>query len=754
MTKSGSGWGVIRLMSVWKRPNVLEWVSALLLFLMLREWLLPLKELTDTGVLWPFYVIAAGVLMIDIAVPHRWLTFLVKLAGILLLLHATFFTTPLFGTEWIKELYEQILRDIPLAFQQDWGAMSTVSRNALFDVLLTVLLSMMTYLVLEQRQCLWFVVLTELYLAVLDTFLPYDAAGGIIRTLICGFLLLAVSHLTTMTKHATLTGKRSWVLVNSLVAPALIIGMSVGIAYAAPKMDASWPDPVAYFTGKGNGAAVGVMKKVGYDNNDERLGGPFLQDDTLVFVASTNEESYWRGDSKDLYTGIGWEKGKREYEAILDPQKYEWKNELFKGFETKNVEASLEFKGPQQFATVFYPGQLNKVSNYAPPNATVVYDKMSQQLEVRAGKIKLLQPSGSADGQAVAGPNTLLLKLNEYRVQAEVPIVSEKAVIEAGTQYPEDIKQRYLQLPAQLPPRVKELALTVTKDAKTPYEKVRAIENYLRSSGKYKYETKDVPVPQNGHDFVDHFLFDSMRGYCDHFSTSMAVMLRSIDIPTRWVKGFAPGQRIGEDSQGHEMMEVRNKDAHSWVEVYFPGHGWVPFEATSTFMSPVRFKYDLQTVQPQVPIPLPDLGNSATPDRGDGRLDELEGGDSASGKRFSIPWQVNVGIIALVAVGGLVAWRRKQEITVWWLRRQMTGNSSAPYNDRYNLLIRMMERVYTRRRTGETLREYVDRLTISGDKRQDLRYLTELYERAIYGYKEMEQKARTVAGQLMERLLR
>ncbi|MFP3393311.1 DUF4129 domain-containing transglutaminase family protein [Brevibacillus sp. SIMBA_040] len=740
-------------MNVWKRPTILEWVSALLLFLLLREWLFPMQELTDTGILWPFYIIAAGVLIIDVLVPFRWMTLPIKLLGLLWLLHATLFDTPLFGTEWLDELYGNIVRDFPLALQQNWADMSLVSRNAMFDLALLILISMLTYLVLEQRQGLWFVFLTELYLCVLDTFLPYDASAGIVRTFIYGFLLLTVSHLTKMTSMATLAGKKARILGNSVLASLLIIAISVGIGYAAPKKDASWPDPVAFLTGSDNNAPVGVMKKVGYDNNDERLGGPFLQDNTMVFIATTNERSYWRGDSKDVYTGIGWEKEKANYESILDPQNHEWKEVLFHGFETKKVDATLEFKGPQQFATIFYPGQLKKVSDYAPPNATVVYDLMNQQLEVRAGKTTLIQLEGTQE-KSVTRPNGTLLKLNQYNVEAEVPIVSEKAVTQAGTDYPRDIRERYLQIPATLPPRVKELAQTVTKDAKTPYEKVRAIENYLRSSGKYKYETKDVPVPQEGQDFVDHFLFDSMRGYCDHFSTSMAVMLRTLDIPTRWVKGFAPGERVGTDNQNNEIMEIRNKDAHSWVEVYFPGHGWIPFEATSTFMSPVRFNYDLQTSQPQIPIPLPDLGNTASPDRGDGRFNELEEGDAVSSKRFSIPWQVNAGVVALLAVAGVVAYRRKKDIQVWWLRRQIHNERSTQYKDRYNLLIRMVESVYARRRAGETLREYVNRLTIPGDKRQDLRYLTEIYERAIYGFKEMEQKARTVAEQVIERLIR
>ncbi|MFF2532902.1 DUF3488 and DUF4129 domain-containing transglutaminase family protein [Brevibacillus sp. NPDC058079] len=740
-------------MSVWKRPTIWEWVLALFLFLMLREWLIPLQTLTDTGVLWPFYAIVAGVIIIDLLIPYRWLTLPIKALGLMVLLHATLFDKPFFDSEWIGELYGQMIHDLPLAFQQDWASMSILSRNTLFDLVLVLLATMLTYLVLEQRQGLWFVFLTELYLAVLDTFLPYDASAGVVRTLIIGFLMLAISHLMKMTNMATLAGKRSRIMLNSLLASVMVIMACISIGYAAPKSGPSWPDPISFLTGKGNDTPVGVMKKVGYDNNDERLGGPFLQDNTLVFIAKTNERSYWRGDSKDVYTGVGWEKGDREYESILDPQTYTWENTLFQGLETKKVQATLDFKGPQQFPTVFYQGQLKKVSNYAPPEATVVYDKMNQQLEVRAGKINLVQLSEKND-RPEYGPNPLLLKLNQYKVETEVPIVSEKAVTNAGTNYPDDIKERYLQVPASVPPRVRELAATITKDAKTPYDKVRAIENYLRASGKYKYETKDVPVAAEGQDFVDHFLFDSLRGYCDHFSTSMAVMLRTLDIPTRWVKGFAPGERVGTDAFNYETVEVRNKDAHSWVEVYFPGVGWVPFEATSTFMSPVRFNYDLVTSQPQIPIPLPNMENQTNIDRGDGRFNELEEGDSPAGSWIKIPWQVNVGLAVAAIVAGIIAWRRRQDIQLWWMRRQLNQERSSEFPDRYHLLMRMMERVYTRRQPGETLREYVGRMTLPADKRQDLRYLTELYERTVYGYKQMEQKARTIAEQILERLIR
>jgi transglutaminase-like putative cysteine protease len=737
---------------MWKGPKGLEWLAAAFLFLMLREWLLPLKELTDTGDLTQFYYIVVGVLLLDLVVQWRWLTFPAKVIGILWLLYSNYFVTPFFDSEWLRELYVRIMHDFPLLMQQNWAEMSPISRNALFYLLLITLVSLLTFLVLEQRQGLWFVFLTELYLAILDTFMPYEADGAIIRTLIIGFLLLAVTHLNAMQKVASVAGKGRFPLWNTLVAPMLIISLTVGIAYAAPKKAASWPDPIAFLTGKQTGAGTGYMKKVGYDNNDERLGGPFIQDDTLVFIARTNEKTYWRGDSKDIYTGVGWQKGAREYEPILEPDNYQWGSTLYRNMEMKQVSATLEFKGAEQFSTIFYPGQLKKLTNYTPKNATIVYDKQNQQLEVRDGKINLIQSQTNQPSQTVTAPNPILMKLYNYHLESEVPIISEKALTNAGTSYPEEIRKMYLQLPPNLPQRVKDLAHSVTKDAATPYEKVRAVEHFLRASGQFKYETKDVPVPEQGKDFVDHFLFESLRGYCDHFSSSMAVMLRSVGIPTRWVKGFAPGTRVGEDGNGSEIVEVRNKDAHSWVEVYFPGYGWIPFEATSSFISPVRVKYDLNTVEQQQPTPIPNLAQQHASDRGDGRLDELEGGITGSSRGFTVPWEVYVMIPVLLAVSVFIAWKRRKSLVVWWIHRQMNAQQDSRYAEKYKLLLRLFESVFTNRHHGETLREYVNRLTISGDKRQDLWYLTQLYERVHYGYKEMEEKAKTIANKMIEQL--
>jgi len=737
---------------LFRQTRIMDWLAALFLFVLLREWLLPLPALTDTADLTSFYYILIGVLLLDMLLAWRWVTFLLKVGGLLWLLHHHFFVTPFFDTEWLAEVYVRLQHDLPLAFQQNWFDMSPVSRNALFFLLLVILTSLLSYLVLEQRQGLWFVFMTELYLATLDTFMPYEADGAIVRSLIAGFLLLAVIHLSSLEKWNSAKGRYRLSYWNSLIAPMIIVSLTVGVAFAAPKKAASWPDPVAFLTGEQTGGNV-YLKKVGYDNNDNRLGGPFMQDNALVFTAVTNEKTYWRGDSKDIYTGWGWEKGDRSHVAILDPQTYRWNDTLYSTEETKEVKATLEFHA-EQFPTVFYPGQLQRLTDYSPTNATLVYDQEHEQVEVRDGKIQLVTTSnmpGADQQQIYMVPNTILMKLDSYSLEAEVPILSEKKLVSLGNDYPEEIKQKYLQLPETLPPRVRELALSVTKDASTPYEKVRAVEDFLRNSGQYDYETEDVPVPEKGQDFVDQFLFESFRGYCDHFSTSMAVMLRSIGIPTRWVKGFATGTDAGEDENGNELIEVRNKDAHSWVEVYFPELGWVPFEPTSSFISPVRINYDLFT-QTQTQTALPDRGDSGPIDRGDGRLEELEEDQESSSGGFSLSWKWVALFLAAGIAGAGAIWMRRQQLFVWWLHRKLSTYQEDQFADRYKVLLSLFEQVFATRREGETLREYVNRLTISGDKRQDLFYLTQLFERILYGYKGIEGKAKDVANKLIDQL--
>jgi len=142
----------------------------------------------------------------------------------------------------------------------------------------------------------------------------------------------------------------------------------------------------------------------------------------------------------------------------------------------------------------------------------------------------------------------------------------------ASTDYPEDIRDVYLQLPPTLDPRIPDLARQITARAQTPFDKTITLENYLRTRFTYTLNLTGKP----GDDPLAHFLFETHAGHCEYFASAMAIMLRTLGIPTREVNGFLPGEYndLGED------YIVRASDAHSWVEVYFPGTGWMTFDPT------------------------------------------------------------------------------------------------------------------------------------------------------------------------------
>jgi len=141
----------------------------------------------------------------------------------------------------------------------------------------------------------------------------------------------------------------------------------------------------------------------------------------------------------------------------------------------------------------------------------------------------------------------------------------------AGTEYPAEVTSFYLQLP-KLDQRIPELAKSVTAQAQTPVDKAIALETYLRS--KYTYTLQLTGKP--GSDPLPRFLFDTRAGHCEYFASAMAVMLRTLGIPSREVNAILPGEY---NSLGGDYI-VRASDAHSWVEAYFPGNGWVVFDPT------------------------------------------------------------------------------------------------------------------------------------------------------------------------------
>jgi hypothetical protein len=121
--------------------------------------------------------------------------------------------------------------------------------------------------------------------------------------------------------------------------------------------------------------------------------------------------------------------------------------------------------------------------------------------------------------------------------------------------------------------RAVQLALTVTSEATDYYSAVMAITTYLQRNYRY---TLDLPPVPSGRDPVDWFLFDARKGYCEQFATAATLLLRSLGIPARLATGYA----TGDYDPVLDQAVVREHDAHAWVEVWFPHHGWVPVDPT------------------------------------------------------------------------------------------------------------------------------------------------------------------------------
>ena len=148
---------------------------------------------------------------------------------------------------------------------------------------------------------------------------------------------------------------------------------------------------------------------------------------------------------------------------------------------------------------------------------------------------------------------------------------------------PEDYVEKaiYLQVPDKLSPEVGKLANNVVRGVSGDYERAAALEAHLKAAYIYTTDTIGVRFKEGE---VERFLFESRKGHCEHFATSMVMMLRSVGIPARLVTGFVV-KRFNPFTGYYDVM---SDDAHAWAEAYLQGIGWVSFEPTPGFIFPQK----------------------------------------------------------------------------------------------------------------------------------------------------------------------
>lgn len=377
----------------------------------------------------------------------------------------------------------------------------------------------------------------------------------------------------------------AWVLAASILAAVLPTDFSaMNLGVVGDKFVEIFP-VFKQLRGSASGLGTGrfSLRSTGFSPNIGSLGGPVKLDNSLAMRLTMDtplrDTAYLRGASFYTYNGQTW--------LTQEPQ-------------TINVPPGGDLP------TSFGPDVLRDYIKFSiTPEINLGGTIFSMLEPMRVDNLKT-EYQTDTDGNIWTDRN--IAKGTTYQVNARVPRYSAEQIVKLTTPEPDSLKP-YRQVPATMPRRVGETARSIAAGKESPYEKAVAIESYLRGM---KYDL-DVPVPPSGRDFVDYFLFDLKKGYCTYYATAMSVMLRELEIPTRLVEGFAvpASTKSTLNADGKYDYEVRNTQAHAWVEAYFPGYGWATFDPTPRTDLPL---IDRSTPAPEASGITPGTGENETPD--------------------------------------------------------------------------------------------------------------------------------------------
>ncbi|MDR6554788.1 transglutaminase domain-containing protein [Paenibacillus qinlingensis] len=699
----------------------------LLLFLLLTEWLRPLAWMADEAIqIGPVLVVFAFCLALDcFRVPYGW-GWLAKCSMIVMFIGYMFYRETLFTGEWILSLLRTFVQDFMYIVQAHFDLISGELRTLLFLMGWALLLSVVQALMLQRQHSLWFVMATLIYLVGLQLVLGADTVQGIIRTLGYGLLLMALLNLSRIEQTYRVSMTRSTSYMQWLIVSVIVVGVLSGVGWFSAKQTDSeplmapvswthWYDRLFELYNEDMEASSAVSTS-GYGHNDTSLGGPLQVDTSPVFTAKTSELTYWRGESKSYYDGKGWTQPVQKLEPFTTSS--------LSSSALPDVQQEILWSGSSSSKQLFAGGQLRSVDMLLSDKGKLI--SSSQLLTSKTSGLMTLPEMEES--------------LSYYKMTVQ-PIKENPDLLNTDIgPYPDEITSEYLQLPATLPRTVRSTAEQVTENRLTPYAKAVAIEQYL--SQTFPYSLEKPTAPSRSEDFVNHFLFVDKTGYCDHFSTAMVVMLRSVGVPARWVKGFAPGSAGSSDDNGLQEVIVRNQDAHSWVEVYFPTMGWVPFEPTPGFSgisadqprdmltSEAMEQLGLTASITRTPVPSSVMTKSSE------WLHTLKNNLIQLVKAYKSAVFVVLGGICLL-IGVVILLRRQGYL----LRRtvELPGYNNGtltqqhpltPYMDR---LWRQLFRKYGVKPANQTVREYVTNLQVNHQgQQQALMTFAQIYESVRY----------------------
>jgi transglutaminase-like putative cysteine protease len=417
-----------------------------------------------------------------------------------------------------------------------------------------------------------------------------------------------------------------------------------------------------------------------------------------LYEIKAGQPGFIRGTSYDQYTGSGWKVGPRDgtkieggdLAASPDVQQYEKRNVSILQVTVRDGDNTVLSSGMPLGANV-------RVTAETPKGYRGDIEQLATRRALNTG-----DTYNSIGSESIATPEELRA---------------------AGTGYPDWVKGRYLQLPKDLPQRVRDEAARVAAGAPTPYEQAKVVEAYLR---QFPFDLTVPPTPA-GRDVADFVLFDLKSGYFDTQSTTMAVMLRALGVPARVAVGYV----LDSSEVTETTYTVRKDDQYSWVEVFFPRYGWVNFNPTA----------DRPTVGPGGVLDgqVPDLNGILA---GDPDLQGLFGNDPndltqrAAAARDALaakalendgpPWTLiwslagALAVVAAAALSGRLAWN--------WGLGGLDGNARLWAKSQ-----RLAGWARLRGTTAETPREWSRRVGERVEQPEPAARLAAAYEETRYG---------------------
>ncbi|WP_276941136.1 transglutaminase domain-containing protein [Ferrimicrobium acidiphilum] len=471
--------------------------------------------------------------------------------------------------------------------------------------------------------------------------------------LIVGLIIMIIAHHGEFGVTSRDVTRRT--VVNMVAAIAVLVPLVVGFELPArPPFDIGG-FLAGHLTSFGAGSAT-----TGYGAGITEVDHSLVPSQAPVFVVHIDAPYYWQAATYNTFNGLGWSnKGPSStFEQLAGGSDVPILSPYFEGNHDFHVSAAISDVGPHPLTNLFYTGSPLKFS-------------VTSTVHTRSGRIEV---------QGV----------RSYTVSALEPLYNLASLKRlANGVVPRNLRVD-LELPSNLSPRVKQLAKRLASGTSGPFNVAMLIKQYLDTHYRYSYQ-----VGTTTHNIVNEFLFVDRQGYCDQFSTSFIMMMRSLGIPARWVVGYDAGTYI----KSRDGYLIRQVDAHSWAQIWINGAGWVSIDPTPGFNFPGYSAASLSsgprpistTPTPSAPkltiapTPSPPLNADAhlrkipTP-RSPKRIHQ---GASSSLNEF------DVAIIALTAIGLLLwRWRRRtpgeNETVKQWAHVQRVSRRSFGAHWRLN----------------------------------------------------------------------